>query len=148
METICINLAREGKLDVEVAKILNVSVSTFHVYKNNNKEFYDSYKRAKADFDDSVVEQALLKRALGMVVTEVQTRTVDGKQTKMVIEKELPPDATSLALWLRNRNPSAWNKERQNINIEVESQRGLTMEECLEIIKNDPFAKKVDCGDV
>lgn len=138
-ESICIKLAAEGKIDREVAEIINVSISTLHEHKKSSKEFYDSYRQAKADFDDNVVEQALLKRATGMIVTEVQTRTVDGKQVKTIIQKELPPDATSLALWLRNRKPGEWCKEKQNINIEVENQRGMTREEALRALRDDPF---------
>ncbi len=74
-----------------------------------------------------------------MTVKEVQTRIVDGKQIKTIIEKELPPDATSLALYLRNRMPEKYNLEKQTIDLTYVPQHALTIEECRQILKNDPF---------
>lgn len=145
MESICINLAREGKLDREVAEILNVSVSTFHVYKNNNKEFYESYKLAKSEFDNQLIENALLKRASGMVIKETKTTIgANGEKTTTFYEREVPPDTQALTLYLRNRLPQIYCVEKQNINFQVEQQQGLSREEALQILRADPFAASVE----
>lgn len=139
LETIAIALAEKGNYDRDIADIIGVSESALNEHKKRNPSFHESMKKAKAEFDESLVEQALLKRAIGCVVTETQTRISNGKKTKTIIEKELPPDATSLALYLRNRNPERWSRDKQNISVEVESVRGLTLEEAKMILAQDPF---------
>jgi hypothetical protein len=142
LESVAIALAEKGHIDREIADIIGVSESALNEHKKRKPEFHESLKKAKIEFDNTVVEQALLKRAIGLTVKEVQIRTVDGKQIKTIIEKELPPDATSLALYLRNRMPEKWCKEKQNFNIEVENQCGLTQEEALQVLRDDPFFSK------
>lgn len=144
LESVALALAEKGHIDKEIAEIIGVSESALNEHKKRKPEFHESLKKAKADFDDRVVEQSLMKRAIGMTVKEVQTRTVEGKQIKTVIEKELPPDATSIALYLRNRMPEKWCKEKQTINLEVENvASGLTFEEARKILENDPFRQDV-----
>jgi hypothetical protein len=143
LESVAIVLAGKGHIDREIAEIIGVSESAFNEHKKRKPDFHESLKKEKANHDDSVVEQALLKRASGMVVTEVQTRMIDGKEIKTITEKELPPDATSLALWLRNRKPNEWCREKQNINVEVENQQGLSREQAMKILREDPFANEI-----
>lgn len=71
-------------------------------------------RKAKELFDIERVESSLLKRAMGMVVKEVQEREVEGRIVRTVTEKELPPDTTALALYLRNRMPEKWCRERRH----------------------------------
>ena len=144
LESVALALAEKGHIDKEIAEIIGVSESALNEHKKRKPSFHESLRRAKASHDDTIVEQALLKRAIGMIVQEVQTRFVDGKEIKTTINKELPPDATSLALWLRNRKPSEWCREKQNINVEVENQQGLSREEALQVLREDPFASKIE----
>lgn len=139
LETVAISLAEKGHIDKEIAEIIGVSESALNEHKKRKPEFHESLKKAKIGFDDSVVEQALIKRAIGMTVKEVQTRIADGKQVKTVIEKELPPDAPSLALYLRNRMPEKWCREKQNVTLEVDNHFGLTREQALQVLRDDPF---------
>lgn len=139
LEKVAIALAAKGHIDKDIAEIVGVSESALNEHKKRNLDFHESLKKAKAEFDESLVEQALLRRAVGCTVRETQVKTVDGRQIKTVIEKELPPDATSLALYLRNRNPEKWCREKQNMTVEVEQVEGLTKDEALAILKADPF---------
>jgi predicted transcriptional regulator len=139
LESVAIALAEKGLIDRDIAEIIGISESALNEHKKRKPEFHESLKKAKAEHDVAIVEQALLKRAIGMTVKEIQVKTVNGQQIKTVIEKELPPDATSLALYLRNRNPEKWCREKQNIHHEVEQGPGLTIEEARLILSQDPF---------
>lgn len=139
LESVAIALAEKGHIDREIAEIIGVSESALNEHKKRNKEFHESLKQAKSEHDNAVVEQALLKRAIGLTVKEIQIKSVDGKQVKTVIEKELPPDSTALTLYLRNRMPEKYNKERQSLSIGLEDHLGLSFEDAKQIFKNDPF---------
>lgn len=139
LESVAIALAEKGHIDREIAEIIGVSESALNEHKKRNKEFHESLKQAKSEHDNAVVEQALLKRAIGLTVKETQTRSVDGKLVKTVIEKELPPDSAALTLYLRNRMPDRYNKERQSLAIGFEDHIGMTIAEAKQIFKEDPF---------
>lgn len=140
LESVAIALAEKGHIDKEIAEIIGISQSALNEHKKRKPEFHESLKKTKAEFDSLIVEQALLKRAVGMTVKEIQIRLVDGKEIKTIIEKELPPDATCLALYLRNRKPEEWCKEKHNLNFELSNQtQGLSIEDAKKIIREDPF---------
>ncbi len=145
LKNVALALAERGTIDSEISKILNVSESTFHLWKKEHSEFSDSLRKAKESFDIERVESSLLKRAMGMVVKEVQEREVEGRVVRTVTEKELPPDTTALALYLRNRMPEKWCREKTQIeqNSTVEFQIGLTPEEVRRIIRLDPINDEV-----
>lgn len=111
--------ARDGLTDEQIAKNLNVGVSTFHKYKNEYIELVESLKKGK-EIVDVEVENAMLKRALGYEYEEVRTliEEVDGKKKKKVekVIKHVPADVTAGIFWLRNRKGNAWsNKEEIDI---------------------------------
>ena len=142
-ESVAIALAEKGHIDREIAEIIGVSESALNEHKKRNPSFHESLKQAKSEHDNTVVEQALLKRAIGLTIKEVQTRTVDGKQVKTIIEKELPPDTAALTLYLRNRVGETYNQDKQKIELDyIKQAQGLTMQECYEILRNDPFCPK------
>ena len=144
-KNVALALAERGTIDSEIAKILNISESTFHLWKKEYPEFSDSLRKAKDCFDIEQVENSLLKRALGMVVKEVQEKEIEGRVTRTVIQKELPPDTTALALYLRNRMPEKWCREKQVIEQKnsYDIQIGLTSEELRRIIKEDPINQDI-----
>ena len=143
-KNISLKLAEQGKTDKEICKIIGISESSFTNYKRETPDFLLSLRIAKESFDSEVVENALLRRATGLTLKEVTTKTIDGKKIVTETFKEVAPDSAALALYLRNRLPQRYCVEKQNINIEVESQRGLTMEEALIILRDDPFASAID----
>ena len=143
LEMIALNLAEKGHTDKEIAEIIGVSESSLNEHKKRKPAFHESLKRVKAEFDDSIVQQALLKRAVGMTTKEIQTRSVDGKQTKVVIERELPPDSTSLIFWLRNRKANEWNVEKQNLSVGIDNYQNWSIEDVKKILENDPFLLEV-----
>lgn len=144
LENVAITLAGKGHIDKEIAEIIGVSESALNEHKKRNPHFRESIKSAKESFDNNLVEGALLKRAIGLIVKETQTKIVDGKKIVRIVEKELPPDSSALALFLRNRMPEKYCREKHSLNLELNSNFvSLTAAEAREILRNDPF-KSID----
>lgn len=115
--------ARDGLIDEDIAKRLNISLSSFYEYKKEYVEFSDALKKGK-EYIDVLVENALLKRALGYEYDEVtyesekkvndDTGVVEyvRVETKRVT-KEVQPDTTAQIFWLKNRRPKQWRDKQE-----------------------------------
>lgn len=109
--------ARDGLIDEQIAHNLGIGVATLYEYKNKYPEFSEALKNGKDDID-VMVENALLKRALGYTYDEVTLES--GVETKRVV-KEVQPDTTAQIFWLKNRRPQAWrDKQEIDMNANVE----------------------------
>jgi hypothetical protein len=119
--------ARDGLTDEQIAFNMDIGTTTLYRWKNDYREIRESLKRGK-DVVDRLVENALLKRALGYKYDEVTYEQVSCKPyedehgnirehvlevTKKVI-KEVHPDTTAQIFWLKNRKPEEW-RDKQNI---------------------------------
>lgn len=102
-------LAKEGKSDNQIAKIIGVHPRTLGVWKQNSQEFYLTLKQMKAAADE-LVEASLYRRAVGFEVSETKTTTdpTSGQTIVQKTKKQLPPDPTSMIFWLKNRKPQEW----------------------------------------
>lgn len=106
--------ARDGLTDEQIAKNMRINVATLYAWKNKYSEISEALKRGKAPIDN-MVENALLKRALGYLYKETTKERVFNKDsgeyelrlTKEVV-KEVVPDVTAQIFWLKNRKPEAW----------------------------------------
>lgn len=128
--------ARQGLDDKQIAKKLGVALCTYYQYQLDYPEFKESIKRGKAPVD-VMVENALLKRALGFEYTETHTeyRLKDKKKAakkkgekekaeepKAVptmikkIKKFIPPDVAAAFIWLKNRRSGKW-KDKHELDI-------------------------------
>ena len=113
------NWAREGLTNVDIAKKLDIAMSTFCEYQNKYSEFKEALKKGK-EVIDYEVENALLKRALGYEYEESTYETKFNKDsgefeevlTKRVT-KEVSPDTTAQIFWLKNRKPTLWADKQQ-----------------------------------
>ena len=113
------NWAKEGLTNADIAKKLDIAMSTFCEYQNKYPEFKEALKKGK-EIVDYEVENALLKRALGYSFEEKTYETVYveeigsfvEKLTKKVI-KEVTPDTTAQIFWLKNRKPELWADKHQ-----------------------------------
>ena len=121
--------ARNGLTDEQIAKNLDISMSTFYEYKKKYSEFSEALKKGK-EVIDFEVENALLKRALGYEYEEVTKERIlkkdeQGKSLtdihgfpiyEMVVtktvKKEVTPDTTAQIFWLKNRKPEEWRDKR------------------------------------
>lgn len=105
----------------EIAERIGIAPSTLKYWEDH----YEPIKHALAvgkEIVDYKVENALLKRALGYTTTEIKVvlgkQVKDGKTfqvTKEVTTKEMAPDVTACAMWLNNRRPDKWKRNRDKI---------------------------------
>lgn len=118
----------KGYTDKNLAVHFKVSEATINNWKHEFLEFLESLKKGKDDFDSRVVEQSLLKRAVGYSYVET-TRELDGGyegdvegdadiavQTLVVtkkVNKHMAPDVTAQIFWLKNRRPQRWSDVKE-----------------------------------
>ena len=118
--------ARNGLTDEQIAYNCGISTSTLREWKNKLPAISAALKEGK-EVVDLLVENALLKRALGYTYEE---KTYERKQiteegdmgmllTKTVT-KEVLPDVTAQIFWLKNRKRAEW---RDNERMEIERER-------------------------
>ena len=109
--------ARDGLTDDDIAANMGISRSTLAAWKKKYQDISDTLKEGK-DVADIRVENALYKKAVGGVYTEVTEERIKGVLvvTKR-ITKEIPGDTTAQIFWLKNRKPDIW-KDKQNVALE------------------------------
>ncbi len=135
--------ARNGLTDEQIAHNMGITTSTLYDWKNKYSEVSESLKRGK-EVVDILVENALLKRALGYKYTETKKieSEKDGLRTEVTI-KEVVPDTTAQIFWLKNRKPQEWRDKREvNNNIEFES------DNFIEALKGQVKETFADSGDI
>lgn len=101
--------ARDGLTDEQIAYNMGISRSTLNEWKNKFKDISDTLKKGK-EVVDRLVENALLKRALGYKYDEITKE--DGIETRRVT-KEVQPDVTAQIFWLKNRKQNEWRDKQQ-----------------------------------
>ena len=110
-------MAIDGLTMKEIAKEMEVTEGTLYEWKKNHSEFSEAIKKGK-DPTDNAVEQSLLKRAVGYMVTETTKIAVMGKDGKpqpvrvQTVERHIPADTAAAFIWLKNRRPGKW-RDRQ-----------------------------------
>jgi len=107
-------MARSGLTEVEIAAELGVNPSTFTRWKQRYPELVEALKESR-NFVDSLVEDSLLKRALGYEYEEVKLiASQDGKTRRVEKTKKVVlPDVTAQIFWLKNRQPDRWRDKPQ-----------------------------------
>lgn len=119
-------MARSGLIDKEIARELGCSRSTLNAWKKGFPEFKDALIIGK-EHVDNLVEDALLKRALGFEYVETKTtteRAFDQMANKYVqavtkverITKMVVPDTGACMAWLKNRRPDKW-KDKHDVDV-------------------------------
>lgn len=103
--------ARNGMIDKDIAKNLGVSYSTFRKYVQSKPELAEVLKQNK-EVVDTLVENALLKNALGFRTEEVRVQiNTEGEESKTIINREIIPDTRAQKFWLMNRDPEKWREK-------------------------------------
>lgn len=117
--------ARNGLTDEMIAHNIGITTTTLYDWKKKYPQFAEAIKRGK-EVVDIMVENALLKSAMGYKYDEVvKERVFDYEtETSIVVEvkrttKEVAPNPTSLIFWLKNRKPEAW-RDTKNIDAAVQ----------------------------
>ncbi len=107
--------ARDGLTDEQIALKLGINVGTLYVWKNKYHEIDEALKKGK-EVIDVMVENALLKRALGYEYEEQQVvKYKEGCEIVTVIKYAMP-DVTAQIFWLKNRRSEQW-REKQQVDI-------------------------------
>ncbi len=106
--------ARDGLTDEQIAHNMGISRSTLNEWKDKFSDISDTLKKGK-EVVDRMVENALLKRALGYEYTEqkIIVSEKDGKRTETTI-KQVVPDVTAQIFWLKNRKPDEWRDKPES----------------------------------
>lgn len=100
-----------GATDEDLAKFLDVDVSTISSWKNSRPEFLEAIKEGK-EIADANVGKSLYQRATGYSHPDVHISNYQGDITITDITKHYPPDATSAIFWLKNRQKDKWRDLR------------------------------------
>jgi transcriptional regulator with XRE-family HTH domain len=106
--------ARDGLTDEQIAHNMGISRSTLNEWKKKYSDISDTLKKGK-EVIDRLVENALLKRALGYTYDEVTEEESEDGFKRKVVTKEVIPDTTAQIFWLKNRKSDVW-KDKQEIN--------------------------------
>ena len=104
-------LAALGRTDKEIAYELEISEATLYNWKNEHSEFLEALKTNKQTVDN-MVENALLKRALGYTHEEDKIFQYEGKAVVVPTTKHYPPDTAAAFIWLKNRRSQEWRDKK------------------------------------
>lgn len=107
--------ARDGLTDEQIANNMGIAYSTLREWRDSYSALSAALKRGK-EVVDRMVENALLKRALGYEYEEVSEKFEGGVLTeRKVTKKQVAPDTTAQIFWLKNRKPIDW-RDKRNTN--------------------------------
>lgn len=120
-ERIC-NYIREGDSQKLACNKVGIGTSAFHDWVRKDSQFSEDIKKAKDDFQATIVgklEASLWKRAIGYEVTETETEYTSDKDGKPRIKnqktkiKHIQPEVGALVFALTNVAPEKWiNRQR------------------------------------
>lgn len=112
-------LAKEGLIDIQIAKKLGIGETTFYEYQEKHPKFTEAIKIGKVESDQEIVE-SMRKKAKGFFEEETTTEmklNEDGTAGQVTsikkTKKYYPPDTGAGAFWLKNRQPKEWRDVRQ-----------------------------------
>lgn len=100
-------MARAGLIDQEICEQLKIAKTTLYRWAGKHEAVAEALKESR-DYVDSLVEESLLKRALGYEVEETKAYGVRGKDGATVerfekVKKHIPADTTACIFWTKCR---------------------------------------------
>lgn len=135
--------AKSGLTDEQIATNIGVTTTTFYDWKKKYADFSEALKKGK-EVSDFEVENALFKSATGYEYEERKEvqEVVNGVMRKKVeiTRKQVPPNATSIIFWLKNRKPDEWRDGKQidgNVNVKQENPfEGISTDDIKKLIRD------------
>ena len=111
---------REGASFERVAYLIGITESTLRKWRSLEPRFEAAIQQTD-DLVNAMVENALLRRALGYSTVEVDEELVEG-QMRVVRrrEKHVPPDTKACLSWLYSRRPDRWRAQQAPIDASAE----------------------------
>lgn len=142
-------LARDGYTNQDIAHRLGIEPSVLYNAKRERPEINEAINRGK-EIVDYKVENALLKSALGYKTKETKVTTIMryGKvveEQKETLEKEVAPNSISCQVWLYNRCPDKWKRNRDKL---LEDEEEATIQVTVKRATDDSDEENEDWSDV
>jgi len=137
--------ARDGLDDRRVAGRLGVTPSHFCKLKLRWPALSDALKKGRRPLE-ALVENALLRRAVGMRVKTVVREVRDGAgEAVRETETELPPDVGAALAWLRHRKPGVWDAATRT-QVELQASGSISIDKWISSIDNGQLT--IDNGEL
>lgn len=121
--------ARDGLTDEQIAKKMGVNRDTIYTWKKRFPDISDALKKGREPLD-IIIENALVKKAMGYRTTEVTRERMFNRETgryELVTtketEKDVPPDPTSIIFYLKNKKPKDYRASYENERLQNEKLR-------------------------
>lgn len=123
---------RDGYTIKDIARRIGVGPSTIYRWRSEYQEFDEAFRRG-GEMVDYLVENALLKTALGYQTKEVKVTTTMryGKVVETVketLEKEQAPNVTAIQMWLYNRERDKWKNMNSSKNVFEDMEEDTSIE--------------------
>ena len=109
---------RSGLSVEEIAKKIGVSQKNLERLEKENAALSEAL-RYDREQTDAMVEEALLKKALGFSTSEEKRVVKNGQEEVTTVSKEVPPDVSAASAWLKNRCPDKWRDKPQENDDEI-----------------------------
>lgn len=113
--------ARDGYTFQDIADKIGVTIPTLRGWRKKYPEI-DKALKVGREYIDYKVENALLKAALGYRVKETKVTIETNKKNGDVVstirettEREVAPNVTACQVWLYNRLPEKWKRNRDKV---------------------------------
>lgn len=117
--------ARNSTTKTEIADRIGITLSTLLKWCDKYEEINRAVNSTR-EVVDFMVENALLKAALGYRTTEIKVtvgkKVINGETVEMLKEtttKDVPPNVNAATLWLNNRKFDDWKRNRDKV-VEVD----------------------------
>ena len=117
--------ARNSTTKTEIADRMGITLSTLLKWCDKYEEINRAVNSTR-EVVDFMVENALLKAALGYRTTEIKVtvgkKVINGEVVEMLKEtttKDVPPNVNAATLWLNNRKFDDWKRNRDKV-VEVD----------------------------
>lgn len=135
--------AREGLTDEQLAGRMGIARCTLYEWKQKHKALRDAIKSGKAPVD-TMVENALLKSALGFENTVRKAIKVDDKIVYVNETTYYPPNTAAAIFWLKNRRPDRWRDKPVEEKAQGESTIDILTRELFEMQRLKAESDKTD----
>lgn len=113
--------ARDGYTYSDIADKIGITLATLQRWREKYPEIAEALSKGR-EVVDYKVENALLKAALGYrvketkVTIETNNKTGDVVSTiREVTERDVQPNVTACQVWLYNRLPEKWKRNRDKV---------------------------------
>lgn len=131
--------SRDGYTIQDIATRIGINGATLSMWRKQYPEIKQAIDTGK-EIPDYKVENALYKVATGYKTTEVKMTKEKNGMGQMVVtkiervDKDIAPNVSAISMWLSNRNPNKWKKNRDNEDNTDSNDTNIT----LNIIRKNP----------